>query len=88
MAVAIQEDLTLLPLPVAGHMSPEPYEEVAKRSRAIGEALVRAGCCLNYAFMTLSLLALVVLPELHVSDKGLVGVGEQGFGFVDLIEQG
>ncbi|HEV8224664.1 MAG TPA: adenine deaminase C-terminal domain-containing protein [Rubrobacteraceae bacterium] len=51
------------------------------------EALVRAGCRLNYAFMTLSFLALVVLPELHVWDKGLVGVGEQGFGFVELIER-
>jgi adenine deaminase len=49
------------------------------------EALVRAGCRLTYAFMTLSFFALVVLPELHVSDKGLVGVGEQGFGFVELI---
>ena len=88
VAVATGEELTLLPLPVAGLMSPEPYEEVAERSRAIGEALANAGCRLNYAFMTLSLLALVVLPELHVSDKGLVGVGDQGFGFVDLIEQG
>ena len=88
VAVATREELTLLPLPVAGLMSPEPYEEVAERSKAIGEALVRAGCRLNYAFMTLSLLALVVLPELHVSDKGLVGVGEQGFGFVELIERG
>jgi adenine deaminase len=88
IAVATKEELTLLPLPVAGLMSPEPYEEVAQRSRAIGEALDRAGCRLNYAFMTLSLLALVVLPELHVSDKGLVEVGEGGFGFVDLIEQG
>ncbi|MFL5990712.1 MAG: adenine deaminase C-terminal domain-containing protein [Rubrobacteraceae bacterium] len=52
------------------------------------EALVRAGCRLNYALMALSFLALVVLPELHVSDKGLVGVGEQGFGFVELIERG
>ena len=40
------------------------------------EALVRAGCRLNYALMALSFLALVVLPELHVWDKGLVGVGE------------
>jgi adenine deaminase len=88
VAVATGEELTLLPLPVAGLMSPEPYEEVAQRSKAVGEALVRAGCRLNYAFMTLSLLALVVLPELHVSDKGLVEVGEGGFGFVDLIEQG
>jgi len=86
VAVATGEGLTLLTLPVAGLMSPEPYEEVAERSKAIGEALLRAGCRLNYAFMTLSLLALVVLPELHVSDKGLVGVNERGFGFVDLIE--
>ena len=87
VAVATEEDLTLLPLPVAGLMSPEPYEQVAERSRAIGEALVRAGCRLNYAFMTLSLLALVVLPELHISDKGLVEVGEGGFEFVDLVEE-
>jgi adenine deaminase len=86
VAVATGEGLTLLSLPVAGLMSPEPYEEVAERSKAIGEALLRVGCRLNYAFMTLSLLALVVLPELHVSDKGLVGVNERGFGFVDLIE--
>ena len=86
VAVATGEGLTLLSLPVAGLMSPEPYEEVAERSKAIGEALLRAGCRLNYAFMTLSLLALVVLPELHVSDKGLVGVNERGFGLVDLIE--
>ena len=87
VAVATEEELTLLPLPVAGLMSPEPYEEVAERSKAIGEALARAGCRLNYAFMTLSLLALVVLPELHLSDKGLVRVSEEGFGFVDLVEQ-
>ena len=88
VAVATEDELTLLPLPVAGLLSTDPYEEVAARSRAVGEALLRAGCRLNYAFMTLSLLALVVLPELRVSDKGLVGVGESGFEFVDLIEQG
>lgn len=88
VAVATQQEITLLPLPVAGLMSPEPYEEVAEKSKAIGEALVGAGCRLNYAFMTLSLLALVVLPELHASDKGLVGVGEKGFGFVELLEEG
>ncbi len=87
VAVATQNELTLLPLPVAGLLSPEPYEEVAERSREVGEALVRAGCRLNYAFMTLSLLALVVLPELHVSDKGLVGVDDSGFGLVDTLER-
>ena len=88
VAVATEEELTLLPLPVAGLMSPEPYEEVAQKSKAIGEALARAGCRLNYAFMTLSLLALVVLPELHVSDKGLVGMSESGFAFVEPFDGG
>src|ERR671915_537601 len=88
VAVATGSETTLLPLPVAGLMSPEPYEEVASKSEAIGEALRKAGCSLDHAFMTLSFLALVVLPELHISDKGLVEVGEGGFGFADLIEQG
>jgi adenine deaminase len=87
VAVATEEGTTLLPLPVAGLMSLEPYEEVARKSEAIGEALRKAGCSLDHAFMTLSFLALVVLPELHISDKGLVEVGEGGFGFVDLVEQ-
>ena len=69
-------------------MSPDPYEEVAKRSEAIVEALKAAGCTLDHAFMTISFLALVVLPELHLSDKGLVGVGEDGFGFVEPFDKG
>ncbi len=87
VAVATGEETTLLALPVAGLMSPEPYEEVAGRSEAIVEALREAGCTLDHAFMTLSFLALVVLPELHLSDKGLVGVSEEGFGFVDLFDK-
>ena len=87
VAVVTQSDTTQLPLPVAGLMSPEPYEEVAEKSRAVGEALRQAGCHLNNAFITLSFLALVVLPELHISDKGLIEVSEGGFRPVDLIEQ-
>jgi adenine deaminase len=87
VAVATEQETTLLALPVAGLMSPEPYEEVARRSEAIVEALRGAGCTLDHAFMTLSFLALVVLPELHLSDKGLVGVSEGGFGFVDLFDK-
>jgi adenine deaminase len=87
VAVVTESNTTLLPLPVAGLMSPEPYEEVAERSRAVGEALRQAGCHLNNAFITLSFLALVVLPELHISDKGLIEVAEGGFRPVDLIEQ-
>jgi adenine deaminase len=87
VAVATTDGTTLLPLPVAGLMSPEPYEEVAERSRAIGQALRDAGCHLNNAFITLSFLALVVLPELHISDKGLIEVAEGGFHPVGLFEE-
>ena len=69
-------------------MSPEPYEEVARKSEAIGEALRKVGCNLDHPFMTLSFVALVVLPELHISDKGLVEVGEEGFSLVELVELG
>ena len=88
VAVATERGITVLPLPVAGLMSPEPYEEVARKSEAIGKALREAGCSLDHAFMTLSFLALVVLPELHLSDKGLVGVSEEGFGLVELFDKG
>jgi adenine deaminase len=88
VAVATEKETTLLGLPVAGLMSPEPYEEVARKSEAIGEALRKVGCSLDHAFMTLSFVALVVLPELHISDKGLVEVGEEGFSLVELVEQG
>jgi len=88
VAVAVGGETAVLPLPVAGLMSPEPYEEVARLSREIGRALRSAGCRMNYAFMTISLLALVVLPELHLSDRGLVEVGEEGFRLVGLAAEG
>ncbi len=82
-------EMTLLPLPVVGLMFPEPYEEVAERSKAVNRTLERVSCRLNYAaLMALSLLALVVLPKLHISEKSLVTVGEQGFDLVGLLEDG
>ncbi len=73
-----------LPLPVAGLMSDRPAEEVAVASRRLGEAMEAAGCRLNNAFMQHSLLALVVIPELRLSDLGLVDVTR--FELTDLIE--
>ena len=49
-------------------MSPRPYEEAAKRSKAIASALFEIGCTPDYAFVTLPFLTLVMLPELHISD--------------------
>ncbi|AXF55874.1 adenine deaminase [Salicibibacter kimchii] len=85
IAVITEKGETTLPLPVAGLMSNAPFEQVAERSRAVSHALAEAGCTMNYAFMTLSLLALVVIPELRLSDKGLVRITDDGFEKVPLI---
>ncbi|WCR26692.1 amidohydrolase family protein [Paenibacillus thiaminolyticus] len=79
IAVVTEDAVVKLPLPVAGLMSNAPFEEVAEQSRAISKALYDAGCTMNYAFMTLSLLALIVVPELRLSDIGLIKTTEQGF---------
>lgn len=74
----------LFPLPVAGLMSDADLETVAEQSRAVGQALKGVGCTMNSALMTLSLLALVVIPELRLSDKGLVRISSEGIGKVSL----
>ncbi|EZH65011.1 adenine deaminase [Bacillaceae bacterium JMAK1] len=84
IVVRTHDEETVLPLPVAGLMSDAPFEEVAAKSKEISEHLAQAGCTMNYAFMTLSLLALVVIPDIRLSDKGLVRIGEQGFEKVSL----
>lgn len=84
IAVVRDSGITTLPLPVAGLMSEAPFEEVAAGSKAISQALAAAGCTMNYAFMTLSLLALVVIPEIRLSDTGLIRITDAGFEKVSL----
>jgi adenine deaminase len=63
-----------IPLPIAGLMSEEPIEEVAARVEAIHRGLRACGCTTGDAFMTFSLLALPVIPQLRLTDRGLVDV--------------
>ncbi|OGO14336.1 MAG: adenine deaminase [Chloroflexi bacterium RBG_13_68_17] len=74
--VVVRDDevLALLELPLAGLMSDAPAEVVAARAEAILAALRACGCHMNNGNMQLSLLALVVIPELRLSDLGLVDV--------------
>jgi len=64
----------LIPLPIAGLMSDQPVETVAEQAEGLNRALMACGCTLNNAFMTFSLLALPVIPELRLSDLGLIDV--------------
>lgn len=68
------EELALVELPIAGLMSDERAEIVAAKAERLVAAMRECGCTLNNAFMQHSLLALVVIPELRISDMGLVDV--------------
>ncbi len=74
--VVIREgkQLALVELPIAGLMSSERAEIVAEKSARMVQAMQDCGCKLHNAYMQLSLLALVVIPELRISDLGLVDV--------------
>ena len=74
----------LVELPIAGLMSDRPAAEVAAKAEALGRAMQDAGCMLNNAYMQHSLLALVVIPELRISDLGLVDV--RSFEFIPVLE--
>ncbi|WP_416369278.1 adenine deaminase [Tritonibacter mobilis] len=67
-------ELALVELPIAGLMSDSPASEVAANAQKLVEAMQACGCTLNNAYMQHSLLALVVIPELRISDLGLVDV--------------
>lgn len=85
VVVLTHKGRTEFPLAIAGLMSAEPFEIAAAQSAAISAALQEAGCTLNYAFMTLSLLALAVIPTLRLSDRGLVRITpEDGIRLVPL----
>ncbi|HSO27877.1 MAG TPA: adenine deaminase [Anaerolineales bacterium] len=61
-------------LPIAGLMSNAAAETVARQAETILAGFRACGCSLNNPNMQLSLLALVVIPELRISDLGLVDV--------------
>jgi len=61
-------------LPIAGLMSDQLVEVVARQMEQLHQVLKSCGCNLNNAFMTFSLLALPVIPQLRLSDLGLIDV--------------
>ena len=67
-------EIALVELPIAGLMSDSPAREVAAKADRMVAAMADCGCRLNNAYMQHSLLALVVIPSLRISDLGLVDV--------------
>jgi adenine deaminase len=74
VVVANGEVLARVPLEIAGLLSREDLETVAGQVRELNLAAANLGCVIPDPFMALSFLALPVIPELKLTDRGLVDV--------------
>jgi adenine deaminase len=74
----------LVELPIAGLMSTERADAVAKKAATVLDGFKACGCDLNNPNMQLSLLALPVIPELRITDKGIVDVTQ--FEFISVLD--
>jgi adenine deaminase len=79
LAVFDGKKTSTLPLPFAGLMSGEKAEAVARNHAQLIKALRPLGCRMRAPFMTLSFMALLVIPHLKISDKGLFDADRFGF---------
>ena len=74
----------MLDLPLAGLMSPQSAQKVARDLDELKNFVKIMGCELDSPFMTMSFLSLLVIPQLRISDQGLFDV--DNFDFVDVIK--
>ena len=74
--------LALVPLPVAGLMSDKPVEEVAEQIRMLDDGWKKMGCSINSPYMTMALIPLACLPEIRLTNRGLVDC--RSFSFTEL----
>ena len=83
VAVADGKVLGLVPLPIAGIMNDSPLEEMSEKVQGLEKAWEEIGCKLPSPFMTMALIPLACLPELRLTNRGLVDC--RTFQFTDLI---
>jgi adenine deaminase len=81
-AVADGKVLSLMPLPIAGIMSDKSAKEVADMTEELDKAWKEMGCVINSPYMTMALMALACLPELRLTNRGMVDC--RTFQFTDL----
>ncbi len=68
--------LAQLKLPIAGLMSEEPAEIVMEKLQTLEKTASDIGCKINDPFMSMAFLSLSVIPEIKITDKGLIDVGK------------
>lgn len=83
IAVVSEDFSDSLPLPIAGLMSNEDVYDVARKLGILHNMTKALGCKLASPFMTMAFMALLVIPSLKISDKGLFD--GDSFEFIDVI---
>ena len=83
IAVSDGRDTDILPLPIAGLMSGLEADELSARYKELDRKAKRLGCRLHVPFITLSFMALPVIPSLKLTDMGLVDV--DNFRFTEVL---
>lgn len=81
LAVKNERGMHVLPLPIAGIMSDQSAEIVARRYKCLNAELKKSGCCLKSPFMTLAFMSLLVIPALKIGERGLFDFNK--FVFID-----
>ena len=82
LSVATKASKNILPLPVAGLMSTDSWQKVSADYARLDRMAKQLGSKLRAPFMTLSFMALLVIPKFKISDKGLFDAS--AFGFTEL----
>lgn len=76
LSVCSGNQISSLQLDIAGIMSTRSSAEIAHEYQALSERVNELGCRINSPFMTLSFMALLVIPRLKIGDKGLFDVNK------------
>lgn len=85
ISAVCEDSEEILPLPIAGLMSNWDYSRVAEKYSVLNAMAKSFGSGLQAPFITLSFMALLVIPKLKLSDKGLFDA--ERFEFIDLFEK-
>jgi adenine deaminase len=79
VAVADGKVLAAVPLPIAGIMSDRPWETVREQSIAVNEAAAALGCRIHAPFMIMAFIGLAGVPDLGLTERGLIETKTQSF---------
>ncbi len=77
--VAEGEVLATVPLPIAGIMSDQPWETVREQSIAANQAAASLGCGIHSPYMIMAFIGLAGVPDLGLTEKGLIDTATQSF---------